>query len=301
MNSSPKTKEATNNSKEKNKGMAAPPPVSMVAGFQRAAGEAAANAARQAATGVVNDVLTMDKLMAKEREIAALTASLTARDREVKLLMQRMLPNWPPKFCCISPVVYHSIESEVPTDRVSFVRACYAMYYITAVFLVFNTVCAGVAMISPQAKDLTSDQKQDWSPHFGVSFVHLLGIVFAFPVWYFPIYRALSTFDDSQYKMALVGGCVALFYDAFMALGFIGYGGCGWLFAMKLQTTKDSQSPFYMGLTSAIVWTAQAVFFLWVLYRVRRYRRQDKNRDKGVVASVLAAIPRPGAIAAAVI
>lgn len=254
-------------------------------------------AAAPAVASAAHAVMTMDALMQKERAIAAASAELARRDRDVKLFLQRMLPNWPAKFCCVSPIVYHSIESEVPTDRVSFVRGMYYTYYATCVLLIYNLVCCGIAMGSQDKKEgevPASDAGTDWTKHFGVSFVHLLGIVFAFPVWYFPIYRAASTFDRQQSSMALVGLVVALLYDAFMAVGLIGYGGAGFLFAMKLDKTKESRTPFYMGLASAVLWCVQAVVFVFALFRVRRYRRQDKDRQAGGVAGAVANAVRPG-------
>ena len=239
----------------------------------------------------------MEQLLAKERELAAKTAELAKRDREVRLALQKMQPNWPRKCCCISPIVYHSIASEVPTDRVTFVTTCYYCYYFTIVMLIYNVVCGLVAMVSEEKQEISNDDKANWLSHFIVTFVHCLGIGFAFFVWYFPIYQATSTFEAGKYKTAYLGLAVALIYDIFMTVGLVGYGGCGWLFALKTRD-KKSETPFWMSLVMAILWTGQSLFFIWIIYRVRKYARVDRNRSLGDRAkraiSQAVGIPIPG-------
>lgn len=232
--------------------------------------------------------LTMEDLIRKEREVANRAADLQRRERDVRLAMQRMQPNWPGRFLCIGPMVYHSIPSEVPADRQKFVTSCYYNYFATIVFILYNLAVAGVAMGATSEKIDGEKDTTPWGTHFGVGFVHLLGIPGAFIAWYFQIYKACSTGIKTKYNLAYVGVSIAFLYDVFMALGFVGYGGCGFIFSMSARSKKSSQTPYIMGLVCAALWALQGIFFIWVFVRLRRYQRQDEQRRvEGVVGAVV--------------
>ena len=181
--------------------MSTPPPP----GATAPAGAAPAGAAaQQQPTG-----MTMETLLMKERELAAKSADLAKRDREVRLALASMAPNWPRKTCCMDPIVYHNINSEVPVDRTGFVRRCYYSYWAVFVFLIYNAVCALMPIIIANDKDKSTkdDEEKSWEVHFAVACVFLIGCFAAFFVWYFPIYQAVSTFEMGKYRMA-TSGCL---------------------------------------------------------------------------------------------
>lgn len=216
--------------------------------------------------------VSMEALIEKERAVERLRAELATRERDIQMALQKTLPNFPPKFLCIRPIFFHSIVGEVPSDRVRFVRLCYFNYYGLCVLLIFNFVTALTAFASK-----SSGSSYAWGGHFGASIPLLFGIIGAFLTWYYPIYKALST--GAGYISATVGTAVGFLFAAFMAVGVIGYGGCGWLFVTGVLTGKDSGAATALAIICAVLWTLEAAIFFAKFIVVGRYRREDGSEE----------------------
>ena len=109
----------------------------------------------------------------------------------------------------------------------------------------------------------------------GVSVLYLTGIIFAFIVWYWPVYKACGTGSSSQYIMAFIGLTVALIFDLFTAIGPVGYGGTGLIWAMQVSDHKGDDA-FIPAIIMACLWILQSLFFIWMLYRLYRFYQSDK-------------------------
>eukprot|EP00759_Apiculatamorpha_spiralis_P005066 PhF_6_TR13014/c0_g1_i2/m.20626/K19995/SCAMP; secretory carrier-associated membrane protein len=199
-----------------------------------------------------------------ENELNERTRRLEQRTTDLKKAIERSQPNYPAKFCCISPMVYHNINEEVPTERRNFCQQCFSNFYFTIFMLLYNLIVS-IAGVLSKAKDdgessddaKTSDQWQ----HFGVACVYVVGCFLAFVVWYFPTYKALSTGEKSSYYQAYLGLTVAFLFDIFMTLGLLGYGTCGFLYAFFLRDKKEGKASFYMAIVCAVLWAIQSAFF----------------------------------------
>jgi hypothetical protein len=235
-----------------------------------------------------NAMMTTEDLVKREAAIAKKAAELARREIEVRIALARTIPNFPPKFLCFDPIVYHSIPNEVPVDRQRFVRGCYMNYYLTVALIILNILTAAVAYGSPTAGGVNP---QPWPQHFGVSFLYLLGIPGAFVVWYYQLYLACSR-CDGNYMMALIGVAIALLFAVFMMIGVVGYGGCGWLFVIAAQADAEKAVVQYMGIAMGLLWLFQGLGFLFVLYRLWGYRKWDKlhENEKGSPAVVAAQV-----------
>jgi hypothetical protein len=240
----------------------------------QAAARDVAMAAVQGAQGA-----TMDKLVAKEREIAARMQNLKERQQQVMHALQSLQPNWPPCHClCIQPIVYHDIAKAVPADRMGYAKSSYTNYGVTIFIIVYNIICA-IAGFATETKQGVTDETS-YSTHFGLSLLHLLGIPGAFMVWHFQIYRAVQPVGQlTRYGTAYLGICIALLYDIFMAIGIPGFGGCGFMYALKLKDNKASEVPFILSIICAVFYSLQAVWFVWAWFRLRKYHRQDKTQQ----------------------
>eukprot|EP00760_Papus_ankaliazontas_P034044 PhM_4_TR6910/c0_g1_i1/m.28211/K19995/SCAMP; secretory carrier-associated membrane protein len=221
----------------------------------------------------------------REKDLEAREAELSRRERDLRLLEERQRPNFPPKFLCIQPVVRHDIDQTIPPARAGFMRMLFGFYYIASLVLVFNLACTIAAAASP-SKDNSSSS---FMTQFGVSVVHLLGIPGAFILWYYPTYTALGT--GKSYFVCQVGLTVAFFYHLFMALGIMGYGAAGWLFAFTVKDEKEGGVAFGMALVCAFLFTSATGYLAWVFVRVRKYSLEDKATSiaatLGQAASVL--------------
>lgn len=238
-----------------------------------AAAPAAFAIGRQVAVNAA--ALTMEKLLEKEREMAERMAGLKDRQTQVIQALQQLQPNWPPRCCCIEPIVYHDIERAVPTDRIPFVKFSYYVYFFTIFQLIYNLVCC-IAGVVADPKDGVFD-KNDYAVNTGVSVIHLLGIVGAFLVWHFQIYNAVQLRGSlNRYGTAYLGLGIAFLYSVFVAIGITGYGGAGWLYCLTLRSMKKSDAPWIMAAISASFWTLECIFFFFMFFKLRRYHSQDK-------------------------
>lgn len=216
--------------------------------------------------------MSMETLIEKERALERWKAELALREREIQIALQRTLPNFPPKFLCIRPIFFHSIVGEVPSDRVRFVRLCYFNYYLICLILIFNFATAMTAFVAS-----SSGGNYSWTGHMAASIPLLFGIIGAFLVWYYPIYKALSAGEG--YVSAIVGTGVGFLFAAFMAVGVIGYGGCGWLFSTAVLAYKKGQAPSIMALICSVLWTIEAIVFFFKFFRVRAYSKEDGSEE----------------------
>lgn len=220
----------------------------------------------------------MEKLLEKEREVAERLASLKDRQAQVMQALAQLQPNWPPKCCCIEPIVYHDIDRAVPTDRISFAKWSYGVYFFTIFVLIYNLICCiiGVAQIGSTG----------YAVHCGIGVIHLLGIPGAFLLWHFQVYTALQHRGSlNRYGLAYLGVGIAFLYTIFMALGLVGYGGAGWLFAFSMRGSGDA--GFIMSIISAAFWTIKIFFFFFMFIRLRRYHLQDKAAKPSIAGITL--------------
>ena len=226
------------------------------------------------------DDISLEKLVARERDLVRRKDELARREEEVSLALQRTMPNFPPKFLCIRPLVYHSIISEVPSDRVRYVRIAYVTYYLTVLTLIYNLVCAVVGFVATDS----GGSSHEWGAHLGTSVVYLLGIPGAFVVWYFPIYTAASTGDG--YGVAFIGTGVGFVFSVFALVGVMSYGGCGVLYTLAALTSREGSTPWIMALVCTVLWGIQVLFFCGSFLVLRWMRKEDALRDREATAAV---------------
>ena len=62
---------------------------------------------------------------------------------------------------------------------------------------------------------------------------------------------------------------------AFCAVGIVGYGGCGFTFAMQAKAQKGDWG-FYPGLVMTILYIMQGAVFIWTLFKLYKLMKQDK-------------------------
>lgn len=229
---------------------------------------------------------TMEKLVAKEREVAAKLQNLKDRQQKALQLLDQIQPNWPGHFLCISPVVFHKIDKAVPPDRIGYAKSSYTNYFITIFLICFNIICA-IAAFASETKESRED-KVEYGKQLGTSFVHILGIPGAFVVWHYQVYLAVQPRGPlTRYGVAYLGLFIALLYNIFMAVGYSGYGACGLLFAFHLKDYKKSQVPFYLALVCGLLFAFQFIYFVFSIFRLRKYHRQDKAQLLSNVAGVV--------------
>eukprot|EP01060_Flectonema_neradi_P011435 TRINITY_DN18506_c0_g1_i1.p1 TRINITY_DN18506_c0_g1~~TRINITY_DN18506_c0_g1_i1.p1 ORF type:complete len:396 (+),score=92.38 TRINITY_DN18506_c0_g1_i1:69-1256(+) len=218
-----------------------------------------------------------DRLRTKEQELEKHAKELRQRELELDKLVTHT-PNFPKHCYCIKPQVYHDIEGDIIPVRVRFIKVLYASYYLTIFLLIFQSICCFTALLSTTKEKKEDDDDIPWVEHFVVSLLNLVGICFAFMLWYWPTYQAVSTRVPGKYRMAYFGLAIAVLYDFLMAFGYPGHGGAGIYFAVKVFDFKESGTGGYMCLICAAFWIIQGIYFIRVLMRLQVWRNEDVLR-----------------------
>ena len=221
--------------------------------------------------------LEWDRLRTKEQELEKQTKLLRQREIELGKLITHT-PNFPKHCYCIKPQVYHDIEGDIIPVRARFMKVLYANYYLTIFLLIFQSICCLAALLSTTKEKKEDDDDVPWVEHFVVSLVNLVGIFFAFMLWYWPSYQAVSSRAPGKYRMAYFGLAIAILYDFLMAFGFPGHGGAGIYFAVKIFDFKESGTAGYLCLICASFWLLQGIYFIRVIMRFQAWRNEDVLR-----------------------
>lgn len=240
--------------------------------------------------------VTIEQVLQKERHVEILRHELHVRNQRADAALTAVLPNFPPKFLCIRPLVRHDIMGDIVPERQRFAKVCYGSYIFLCVNILLNILAALIGFASPQ-KPSAQDSKDVWGTHFGVSFLYLLGIPGAFMLWYFPLYTGLAKGNSGKYTLASFGVFLAFCLSVFMAVGIFGFGGCGFLFVVAAQTDKNNVATTIVGVIIAVAWSAHAVLFLYIWPKLRKFSAIDQVRSLGmdvVPAGSGGAVPAPG-------
>lgn len=197
-------------------------------------------------------VITEQMVLEKEQQNAARRAAINKRIEKAAHASDPD-PNFPPECCCIKPLIYHNIREQVPVPQQRFMYILAGLYLTLVIIIIYNIVAAVVAFVFGGN-----------AMHFGLSFLYLLGLPGAWMVWYYNVYCAIVYASRPRQLLAMLGLLLGVAFDAWMAVGVTGFGGCGWLYAFSL-TSKVV--PFALVLVSAILWSLHGAAMLVMLLR----------------------------------
>eukprot|EP01061_Rhynchopus_euleeides_P013020 TRINITY_DN22837_c0_g1_i3.p1 TRINITY_DN22837_c0_g1~~TRINITY_DN22837_c0_g1_i3.p1 ORF type:complete len:281 (+),score=62.78 TRINITY_DN22837_c0_g1_i3:131-973(+) len=143
-----------------------------------------------------------DRLRSYEDQLRKREDDLRRREVDVEALMPQQ-PNFPKHCPFVKPQVYHNIQADFIPSRQAFMRSLYSNYYILCFLLVYQCAIDLAVLLAPDAKegdDGDTKSQPDWAEHLGVSILYLIGICFAFVIWYWPTYvpKALSLLSARQ-------------------------------------------------------------------------------------------------------
>lgn len=182
-------------------------------------------------------------------------------------------PNFPRKFLCFRPLVYHSM-SAVPEPRKLFVTMAFWDWVAVCILLVAN---AGVAIgvnYAPVRKNVTIIRDVNKALNVVLAVVYLVGVPLSFLIWYWRVYTACSTGRPTQHVLAMCGLLIALAQAIFALVGPTSYGVAGILLAEWIQKTRETGVVAPVAIM-AVLWAAQAVFTCFMLVKVFIYYRRD--------------------------
>ncbi|KAK7200909.1 membrane- trafficking protein [Novymonas esmeraldas] len=199
--------------------------------------------------------VTEAMVLEKEQQNAARRDALNKRSQKVSHAAEPD-PNFPPECCCVKPLIYHNIREQVPVPQQRFMYILAGLYIVLMILIVYNIVAALVAFIMGGS-----------AMHFGLSFLYLLGLPGAWITWYYNAYCAIVYSSRPRQLLALLGLLLGVAFDAWMAVGVTGFGGCGWIYAF---TIMSHTVPFALVLVSAILWSLHGVALFLMMLRYWR-------------------------------
>jgi len=217
-----------------------------------------------------------NRVLEAERELTIEAAQLQRFEQRLLMMMRNDEPNFP-KCCCIDPIVFHDILADITAERQSFVRGAYTNWYLTIVLLIYNVSLALAFLFVENAGGQTAHESME--AHLGIAAVFLVfGVPLSFMLWYWPLYKACGTGASGQHIMAYIGLFIAFLFDVIVAVGPIGFGGCGMLFAFEIKNTKKNGEKAYIApLVNAILFIIQACYFVYLFWKMKCvYGPEDK-------------------------
>lgn len=195
---------------------------------------------------------TEDMVLQKERQNAARRGELQKRSKHISSDAEQE-PNFPPECCCVKPLIYHNIRVQVPVPQQRFMYILCSLYISLLILIVYNIVASLIYFILGGS-----------TLHFGLSFIYLIGIPGAWICWYYNLYIAMTQNSRPRQIMGLFGLFLGVAFDAWMAVGVVGLGGCGW---MVTVLSISSLPAFIVLIIAAILWTLHGLLMIVMFFR----------------------------------
>ncbi|EKG01586.1 hypothetical protein TCSYLVIO_007413 [Trypanosoma cruzi] len=215
------------------------------------------------------------RAMAEENRLNALEEQVTHREQATN--SSGLLPNFPPKFLCIKPLVHHDISS-VPEVRRHFVRFNFINWIATCVLLLVNMIIVIAVVFASHKEDA---KKFHTSQNTVLAILYLMGAPLSFIVWYWQIYSACSTGRHTKHLLALSGLVIALAFDIFMIVGRTNYAACGVSLAIDISKTKSKLAVLPV-IVVLFFWVVEAVILCYCIAKQWMYYRLDVNAQEEV-------------------
>jgi hypothetical protein len=215
-----------------------------------------------------------NRALQEEERLRKLAGEVEAKERSVSGAIRRLTPNFPRKVLCLSPVVHHDIEFDIPEDRRKFMKITYGQWWATVAMLSLNFIMCLIVLLLPNKNEDVDGNAKSTSQHVGLAAGYLLGIPMSFVVWYWQVYKACMLRKSATYVAAFVGLAIAFLFAAFMAIGLVGLGGTGILFAVHVSDAKGSGAAVPV-IILCCCWIAQCCLFAYLMFRLRQYYKAD--------------------------
>lgn len=218
-------------------------------------------------------------LLRREQALAEREKQLEQRERA--LANARVVPadNWPSK--CY-PILYHSINDEIPPEHRPLVRKLYATCLATWVCLVWNWVVWMTIWITDASDDAGSSAL--WSAIYTVC-----GVPGAWTFWYRSVYYGIRDKSSAKWIRFFLFFVVHLAFCAVIAVGVPSIAASG-LFVMFKMFSNDHSLAGIFSLVTVVVFGLLTLFSFWLLksaYSTWKGTGGDKALQKAVAEQVI--------------
>ncbi|EPY31152.1 hypothetical protein AGDE_09197, partial [Angomonas deanei] len=142
--------------------------------------------------------------------------------------------NFPPKFLCIRPFMYHSMDAVMP-ERRKFVTMCFWEWVAVSIALIYNMIAVIITIALPDREDAVIKRNVNKPAQIVLSIVFVIGIPISFFTWYWRIYRACCTRNPAQHFVALCSLILDLGWFVFVLIGPLSCGVCGIIYTIYVS------------------------------------------------------------------
>jgi len=217
---------------------------------------------------VINDLnapwdMSEQGLARKEQELSRREEDLQRREQQLldkeKKMPKPRVNNWPR----CKPFLYQNIDEDMPTPEVkSLVRKAYYGWFALVGCMLYNVVSVLAALIA--ITDSTG-------PYIAAFFMALATLIFSFPTSFLIfrlLYNAGRKSKPSLYILYFIFLWIELLVFAFMAVGYVGWGGGGFL-VMLDGFEKGYIAVGVISLVCMLLWLGLIGFYLYLFIKAR--------------------------------
>jgi hypothetical protein len=203
------------------------------------------------------------EIKAREDKLLAMERQLDKRSAEVEKLAGKM-KNWPFKFY---PILYHSIDDEIPQPMQKIVRRFYRFWQFMALTLIVNWVAILIITFQAGSTGIIDVLL--------ASFYIVTGIPGSWLIWYRPFYKTMKAKSSVSWSFFIAGFTIHWLYVICMGISVPWFAGAGIVVFIKVVTTGYSLSIIF-NLVAMGLW-----FFAWLATTYLTKKARDEYKAAG--------------------
>eukprot|EP00758_Cryptobia_borreli_P012007 Tbor_TRINITY_DN5711_c1_g1::TRINITY_DN5711_c1_g1_i1::g.20874::m.20874/K19995/SCAMP; secretory carrier-associated membrane protein len=230
-----------------------------------------------------NIVLRWNKILEDEEDLRKRTLIVDRVEKQTGLFHKdNTAPlNFPPiasryQCFCFRPIIHHDITCDIPIDRQRLVRIFFSNYIFTAFLIIANFIVVLTSVASPTVIKAEGWEDAEYRLEFQIVLAvpSLIGVIIVFPLWYWPAYRANATGNKEFYVLSFIGLGVSFCYAIASAVGPVGYGGAGFLFANEVRAIKGVPLAIVI-VVMACLWLLESIICLVLIFFLQMKFKED--------------------------
>ncbi|KAI9223942.1 scamp family-domain-containing protein [Blastocladiella britannica] len=198
------------------------------------------------------------ELERREQTLANRENALKDREEKVDRVLERQM-NWPP----FRPILYHSIEKEIPPRGQGMVRRMYSLWMFAVWTYVFNCVACFTLLVTKNAAG---------GGMFGMSLlIAAVAVPVSWSFWYRQLYNGTRDDKSIRFFLFFINFAFHLGASGALLVGIPGWGGAGVIVTLE-QFSVNLISAIFCVIASASL-GIQLVLGIWGLKDVTMYYR----------------------------
>ncbi|KAJ3097898.1 hypothetical protein HDU97_004476 [Phlyctochytrium planicorne] len=208
-------------------------------------------------------------LSSREAEIERREAELRHREARLNEKESKLEGHKAPNFPVCKPLIYHSIQDDIPQPGQWLVKRVYYAWYLSSAAYLANFVAAFSLLVV---------KAENAGGTFGLALViFLVGIPVSFVFWYRPLYSGVKNDRSISFFLFYFNYGFHLAVSALLAVGIPGWGGAGVIYCLS-QIGSSPGAGILCAIASGLL-IFEVVYGVWQMKAVSGY-----YRSKGLTA-----------------